>query len=121
MTGGQMAPTTLPMQRTTTSPEGRNVATDGYPVRMAELLAVLEGTGFSARVAVNTPMNIVQAGKTIEEAFRYQVEGKGFSFVEVLSACPTNWGMSPLQANERVGTEMIPYFKLGIFKDRCRD
>ena len=118
MTGGQMAPTTLPGQRTTTSPEGREIGTDGYPIRMAELLAALEGTAFSARVAVNSPKNVLQAGRVIRKAFRYQVEGKGFSFVEVLSACPTNWGMNPLQANERVGAEMIPYFPLGIFKDR---
>ncbi len=117
MTGGQMAPTTLPEQRTTTSPYGRNTGSDGYPIRMAELLAGLEGTAFSARVAVNSPKNVLQAGKVIEEAFRCQMESKGFSFVEVLSACPTNWGMNPLQANERVGTEMIPYFKLGTFKN----
>ncbi|MBE0597519.1 MAG: 2-oxoglutarate oxidoreductase [Desulfuromonadales bacterium] len=121
MTGGQMAPTTLPQQRTTTSPYGRNVATDGYPIRMAELLAGLEGTAYSARVAVNSPRNVLSAGKTIREAFRYQVENQGFSFVEILAACPTNWGMNPLQANERVGAELIPYFKLGTFKDRCQE
>ena len=119
MTGGQMAPTTLPEQRTTTSPYGRNPGTDGYPIRMAELLAGLEGTAFSARVAVNSPKNVLQAGKVIEEAFRCQVEGKGFSFVEALSACPTNWGMQPLQANQRVGEEMIPYFPLGVYKNIC--
>lgn len=118
MTGGQMAPTTLPGQRTTTSPYGRNVRSDGYPIRMAELLAGLEGTAYSVRVAVDTPKNVIQAGKAIRRAFQYQVEGKGFAFVEALSACPTNWGMNPLQANERVGKEMIPYFPLGTFKER---
>lgn len=117
MTGGQMAPTTLPEQRTTTSPYGRNVLTDGYPIRMAELLAGLEGTAYCVRVAVDTPKNVLQAGRAIRRAFEYQVEGKGFAFVEVLAACPTNWGMNPLQANQRVGREMIPYFPVGIFKD----
>jgi 2-oxoglutarate ferredoxin oxidoreductase subunit beta len=118
MTGGQMAPTSLPQQKTTTSPYGRDVASDGHPIRMAELLAGLEGTSYVARVAVNTPGNIIQAGKAIRKAFEVQVKGEGFSFVEVLSTCPTNWGMSPLRANERVAAEMIPYFPLGTFKDR---
>jgi len=117
MTGGQMAPTTMPGQKTVTSPNGRNVQTDGYPIRMAELLSNLEGTAFSARVAVDSPKNVIQAGKVIHKAFEYQTEGRGFAFVEVLSACPTNWGMAPLKANERVGAEMIPYFPLGTFKD----
>lgn len=117
MTGGQMAPTTLPQQKTSTSPYGRNVQSEGYPIRMAELLAVLDGTAYSTRVAVNSPKNVLQAGKAIRRAFQYQVEEKGFSFVEILSACPTNWGMDPLKANERVGSEMIPYFQLGTFKD----
>jgi 2-oxoglutarate ferredoxin oxidoreductase subunit beta len=118
MTGGQMAPTTLPQQKTSTSPLGRNVQTDGYPIRMAELLAVLDGTAYSTRVAVNSPKNVLQAGQAIRRAFQYQVESQGFAFVEVLSACPTNWGVEPLKANERVGSEMIPYFQLGTFKDR---
>jgi len=117
MTGGQMAPTTLPGQKTVTSPYGRNTQTDGYPIRMAELLAGLEGTAYSVRVAVNNPKNVLQAGKAIKKAFEYQVQNRGFSFVEVLSACPTNWGMNPLKANERVGDEMIPYFQLGTFKE----
>ncbi|WP_221252515.1 thiamine pyrophosphate-dependent enzyme [Desulfuromonas versatilis] len=117
MTGGQMAPTTLPAQRTTTSPRGRDVAVDGYPIRMAEVLAALEGTAYSVRVSVNSPKNIIQAGKVIRRAFELQTQGVGLSFVEVLSACPTNWGMDPLKANERVASEMIPYFPLGCFKD----
>ncbi len=121
MTGGQMAPTTLPGQTTLTSPEGRDVFLDGYPIRMAEVIAALDGAAYSVRVAVNNPKNILQAGKAIRRAFEYQVEKKGFAFVEVLAACPTNWGMSPLQANERVGAEMIPYFELGTFKDRAGD
>lgn len=119
MTGGQMAPTTLVGQKTTTSPYGRNQSKDGSPIRVAELLSQLDGVAFSARVAVNTPKNLMDAKKQINKAFSYQVEGKGFSFVEVLSSCPTNWGMSPLAANERVGTEMCDYFKLGVFKNNA--
>ncbi len=117
MTGGQMAPTTLPAQKTSTSPYGRDVANDGYPIRMAELLSGLEGVAYSARVSVNSPKNIIQAGKVINKAFGMQVEKRGFTFVEVLSSCPTNWGMNPLKANERVASEMIPYFPLGTYKD----
>jgi len=117
MTGGQMAPTTMPGQKTTTSPYGRNIDSDGYPMRMAELIAALDGAAYSCRVAVNSPKNIIQAGKAIKRAFECQVENRGFSFVEVLSACPTNWGMNPLAANERVEKEMIPYFNLGTYKD----
>ncbi|MBI1922468.1 MAG: 2-oxoglutarate oxidoreductase [Geobacter sp.] len=117
MTGGQMAPTTMVGQRTSTSPYGRMKEKDGAPLRMAELLAQLEGVSFSARVAVNSPRNLMDAKKQIKTAFRYQVEGKGFSFIEALSACPTNWGMKPLQANERVGTELCDYFRLGVYKN----
>jgi len=112
-----MAPTTLVGQRTSTSPYGRNQAKDGAPLKMAELLAQLDGVAFSARVAVNSPRNVMEAKRQIRTAVRYQVEGKGFSFIEALSACPTNWGMNPLQANERVGSEMIDYFPLGVFKN----
>jgi 2-oxoglutarate ferredoxin oxidoreductase subunit beta len=117
MTGGQMAPTTMPGQKTSTSPYGRDIKNDGAPFKMAELLSNLEGVAFSARVAVNSPKNIITAKKMIKTAFRYQVEQKGFSFIEALSACPTNWGMHPLKANERVGSEMIPYFPLGTYKN----
>jgi 2-oxoglutarate ferredoxin oxidoreductase subunit beta len=117
MTGGQMAPTTMPGQITSTSPYGRAIKTDGAPFKMAELLSNLDGVAFSARVAVNSPKNVLNAKKLIKTAFRYQVEGKGFSFIEALSTCPTNWGMSPLAANERLGNEMIPYFPLGVYKN----
>lgn len=117
MTGGQMAPTTMLGQVTTTSPHGRDIRNDGAPFKMAELLSHLGGVAFSARVAVNTPKNVFQAKKLIRTAFRYQVEGKGFSFIEALAACPTNWGMNALSANARVGDEMIPYFPLGIYKN----
>ncbi len=117
MTGGQMAPTTLLGQRTSTSPTGRKPEVEGFPIRMAELLSGLDGVAFSARAAVNTPKNLMDAKKQIKKAFRYQGEGKGFSFVEVLAACPTNWGMNAIEANERVGREMCEYFKLGTFKN----
>jgi 2-oxoglutarate ferredoxin oxidoreductase subunit beta len=117
MTGGQMAPTTLVGQKTSTSPYGRNLEKEGAPVRVTELLSNLDGVAFAARVAVNNPRNLMDAKKQIKKAFRYQVEKKGFSFVEVLAACPTNWGMSPIEANERVGGEMCDYFKLGVYKN----
>jgi 2-oxoglutarate ferredoxin oxidoreductase subunit beta len=118
MTGGQMAPTTMPGQKTSTSPFGRDITKDGSPFKMAELLSNLDGVAFSARVALNNPMNILQAKKLIKTAFQYQIEKKGFSFIEALSACPTNWGLQPLQANQRVTEEMIPYFPLGVYKNR---
>ena len=118
MTGGQMAPTTLLGQRSTTSPYGRDNQRDGYPIKMTEMLAALEGPSLVARVAVNTPGNVKQARKVIRRAFQMQIEGKGFSFVEVLSSCPTNWGMTPVEANRRIAEEMIPYFPLGTLKER---
>ncbi len=118
MTGGQMAPTTLLGQRSTTSPYGRDCNRDGYPIKMAEMLAALEGPSLVSRVAVNTPGNVKKARKVIRQAFQMQVEGKGFSFVEVLSTCPTNWGMTPQAANDRIAEEMIPYFPLGTLKQK---
>ncbi len=118
MTGGQMAPTTLLGQVTTTSPYGRQFQQDGYPIRMAEMLATLEGSAYVARVAVDRPANLKKAKRSIRDAFRMQKEGLGFSFVEVLSACPTDWKMSPLDACKRVGEEMVPYFPLGVYKER---
>jgi 2-oxoglutarate ferredoxin oxidoreductase subunit beta len=117
MTGGQMAPTTMPGQKTSTTPYGRDIKTEGSPFKMAELLSNLDGVAFSARVALNSPKNVLNAKKMIKTAFRYQVENKGFSFIEALSACPTNWGMTPLAANQRVTEEMIPYFPLGVYKN----
>jgi 2-oxoglutarate ferredoxin oxidoreductase subunit beta len=118
MTGGQMAPTTLLGQQTTTSPYGRDFLQAGYPIRMAEMLATLEGTSFSARVALNTPANLMKAKKAVRRAFEMQTNDLGFAFVELLSSCPTNWGLNPIRANERVEKELIPYFPLGIFKER---
>ena len=120
MTGGQMAPTTLPGQVTQTSPYGRDVATVGYPVKVCEMLSQVDGAAYLERVAVNSVKHINQAKKAIEKAFRNQVEGKGFSLIEVLSTCPTNWGMTPDQAMQWVEEKMIPYYPLGVYKDRIR-
>ncbi|MCA1944461.1 MAG: 2-oxoglutarate oxidoreductase [Desulfovibrio sp.] len=121
MTGGQMAPTTLPGQKTTTSPGGRCASTEGLPLKMAEIMAGLGGVAYSARVATTSLKRIVEAKKAIKAAFQCQIDGRGFGFVELLSACPTNWRMTPLQANERVEKELIPYFPLGVFKDDAND
>lgn len=118
MTGGQMAPTTMAGQRTTTTPFGRNVEVNGYPIRMAELLAQLEGTAYSARVAVDKVGNVMKAKKALATAFEAQINGHGLGFIEFLSSCPTNWKMSVAEANARIQKEMIPYFPLGIYKDR---
>jgi 2-oxoglutarate ferredoxin oxidoreductase subunit beta len=118
MTGGQMAPTTLLGQQTTTSPYGRNHETEGYPIKMAELLATLEGVAYSARVALHRPKNVNQAKKAILKAFEMQINEMGFSMVEILSTCNTNWRVSPVEALDVIENEMIPYFPLGVFKER---
>lgn len=117
MTGGQMAPTTMPLQKTTTSPAGRDTSLTGHPIRMAELLSTLKTPAFIARTAVHTPMHTIAAKKIIKKAFRLQVEGKCFSLVEVLSTCPTNWGITPDAATKWVESDMKPYYPLGIYKD----
>lgn len=116
MTGGQMAPTTLPGQKTTTSPYGRDTATVGFPIRVCEMLATLDGPSYIERVSVHDPKHIIQAGHAIHKAFEMQITGKGFSLVEVLSSCPTNWGMTPAKALERVKEQMIPYYPLGVYR-----
>jgi len=117
MTGGQMAPTTLVGQKTTTSPAGRCAQTEGTPIRMAEIVAALPGVAYCARVAVNTVKNIAKAKKAVKSAFEAQLEDRGMGFVEFLATCPTNWRMTPIQANERITSELIPYFPLGVYKD----
>ncbi len=121
MTGGQMAPTTLPNQRTTTTPRGRDVALTGYPLRVAELLASIEGVSFISRCSVDSYKNIMQTKKMVEKAFRYQMEGKGFSFVEILSPCPTDWGLSPLDAIDWIRSAMAEVYKPGVLKDRWKN
>jgi 2-oxoglutarate ferredoxin oxidoreductase subunit beta len=121
MTGGQMAPTTLIGQKTTTCPGGRCREREGLPIRMAEIIASLGGVVYSERVAVDSVKNVVRAKKAVRRSFEIQEKGLGFSFVEVLATCPTNWRMTPVQANERIANEMIPYFPLGVFKDISKE
>ena len=118
MTGGQMAPTSLPGQVTQTSPYGRDVNHCGYPVKVCEMLSQLDGPEYLQRVAVNNVKNIREAKKAIKKAFENQVNGKGFSLVEVLSTCPTNWGLTPDKALKWLEDNMIPYYPLGVYKDR---
>jgi 2-oxoglutarate/2-oxoacid ferredoxin oxidoreductase subunit beta len=116
MTGGQMAPTTMPGQYTTTSPYGRDTAEAGYPVRMVELLAKLKTPAFVARVSTHTTKEIINAKGIIKQAFQYQKDNTCFTFVEVLSTCPTNWGLSPRESEKWLEQEMLPYYPLGIVK-----
>ena len=118
MTGGQMAPTSLPGQVTQTSPYGRDVKTVGYPVKVAEMLSALDAPYYIERVAVNNVKNIKNAKKAILKAFKNQTENKGFSLIEVVSTCPTNWGMTPENALKWVDEKMIPYYPLGVYKDK---
>lgn len=118
MTGGQMAPTTLLGQRTTTSPRGRDLHNDGYPIRMTEMMAALEGVVFAARVSLHTAAHVKKARKAVMKAFHTQLEGTGFSFIEFISACPTNWNLSPQESVNRIEKEIIPYYKTGIFKEK---
>lgn len=118
MTGGQMAPTTLPGQKTQTSPYGRDVEAVGYPVKVCELLSNVDGATYLERVAVNNVANVKKAKAAIKKAFTNQIEGKGFSLVEVLSTCPTNWGLAPDKALGWLEENMIPYYPLGVYKDK---
>jgi len=117
MTGGQMAPTTIPGQVTQTTPFGRDTELAGYPIRVCEMMATLSGTALAQRVAVDTVPHIRETKKAIRKAFENQKEKRGLSIVEVLSTCPTNWGMTPLEAIKRLQDECIPYYPLGIYKD----
>jgi len=117
MTGGQMAPTTLLQQRTTTTPYGREAALEGYPLRIGEMLALTRGAVYIERTAVNSPTNIRKTKKAIRKALQTQIDDLGFSLVEILSPCPTNWKMSPLEAWQWIGEEMTKEFPLGVLKD----
>jgi 2-oxoglutarate ferredoxin oxidoreductase subunit beta len=121
MTGGQMAPTTMPGQVTQTSPYGRDPGVAGYPLRMCELLATVDGAAYLERVAVDSVKNIRAAKQAIRRAFACQLEGRGFALVEVLSTCPTNWGLEPVKALEWLRENMIPYYPLGVCKDTAQD
>ncbi|OUO88911.1 2-oxoglutarate oxidoreductase [Gordonibacter sp. An230] len=117
MTGGQMAPTSLPNQVTQTSPYGRDVASAGYPIRVCELLSSLDGVAYLERVTVDCPKNVRKAKKAIRRAFENQIDGVGYSLVEVVSTCPTNWGMTPQEAFSWMRENMLPYYPLGVYKD----
>ena len=116
MTGGQMAPTSLVGQVTNTSPYGRNADSAGYPIKVSEMLSTLDGAKFIARVAVNTPGNMAKAKAAIKKAFEVQIRGEGFALVEVLSTCPTNWGMSPIEATDWLAKNLAAYYPLGVYK-----
>ena len=121
MTGGQMAPTTLPNQVTQTSPYGRDVTVVGYPVRVCEMLSQVDGATYLERVAVNNVANIRKAKKAIMKAFKNQIEGKGFSLIEVLSTCPTNWGLSPKESLKWLNENMEKHYPLGVYKDKFKE
>ncbi len=121
MTGGQMAPTSLPGQITQTSPYGRDTKTAGYPIRVCEMLSQLDGAAYLERVAVNNVKNVRKAKAAIKKAFENQVSGVGFSLVEVVSTCPTNWGLTPDAALQFVEEKMIPYYPLGVYKDKTKE
>ena len=117
MTGGQMAPTTLVGQKTTTTRQGRSLSNEGGPVRLAEIMAQLEGVAYAERCALDSVKHVRVAKKAMRKAFEVQLDGLGFGFVELLSGCPTNWHLDPVAANKRIAEAMIPVFPLGVFKD----
>jgi 2-oxoglutarate ferredoxin oxidoreductase subunit beta len=117
MTGGQMAPTTLIGQKSTTTPFGRSAKANGFPIKMSEMLSQLEGPVYIERTAVYTPQLVLKTKKAIKKAFQNQIDGKGFSMIEVLSTCPTNWGLSPVKAESWLKENMLPYYPLGVYKD----
>ena len=121
MTGGQMAPTSLPGQVTQTSPYGRDTNLCGWPIKVCELLSELDGPEYLERVTVNSVAHVRQAKRAIKKAFQNQIDNKGFSLIEVLSSCPTNWGMTPEKALKWIDEAMIPYYPLGVYKDRSAE
>jgi 2-oxoglutarate ferredoxin oxidoreductase subunit beta len=121
MTGGQMAPTTLPGMRSTTSVKGRDIKKQGYPMKICEMLASLDGPYYLERCAVDTPKNVVKTKNALKKAFKNQIDDKGFSLVEILSMCPTGWGQTPIQAKKWVQETMAKYYPLGVYKDQSRE
>ncbi len=118
MTGGQMAPTSLIGQKTTTSQDGRDQAHHGNPIKISEMFATIEGVAYLERVSVYDPKHVIKAKKAIKKAFQYQQEKRGFTMIEVVSSCPVNWGMKPVDALKWIETDMIPVYPLGVFKDK---
>lgn len=121
MTGGQMAPTTLPGMKSTTSVKGRDIGKQGYPIRVCEMLASLDGPYYLERCAVDTPKNVIRSEKALKTAFMNQINNKGFSLVEILSTCPTGWGQTPIQAKKWLGEAMVQYYPLGVYRDRSKE
>jgi 2-oxoglutarate ferredoxin oxidoreductase subunit beta len=121
MTGGQMAPTTLPGQVTQTTPYGRDVKYAGYPVRICEMVSTLDGVAYAERVSVDSVKNILSAKRAIHKAFENQINGLGFSIIEVISACPTNWGLPPQEALQWLRDNMLTYYPLGVYKDKTAE
>ena len=121
MTGGQMAPTTLPGQVTQTSPYGRDTSMVGFPVKVCEMLSQVDGATYLERVAVNNVANVKKAKAAIKKAFQNQIDGKGFSLIEVLSTCPTNWGLAPEKSLQWLEENMLPYYPLGVYKDKSAE
>lgn len=117
MTGGQMAPTTLPNQVTQTSPFGRDTQAAGYPIRVCEMIKELDGVAYVERVTVDTPKHVRQAKRAIQKAFKYQMEGRGYTMIEVVGTCSTNWGMTPLESMDWMRDNMLPYYPLGVYRD----
>jgi 2-oxoglutarate ferredoxin oxidoreductase subunit beta len=118
MTGGQMAPTTLPDMKTTTSPYGRKVDDIGYPIRVCELLATLVAPYYIERVSLLSPAEIIKAKKAVSKAIQYNKEGRGFTFIEFVSTCPTNWGFDPVKSRDWARENMLPFYKPGVFRDK---
>lgn len=118
MTGGQMAPTTLLGQKTSTTPKGRDARTAGYPLRVSEMLATIEGASLIARTSVDTPRNLLMTRTLIEKALKYQIGNKGFGLIEILSPCPTDWGLSPEDSMKWIQSDMMSIYKLGVLKDK---
>lgn len=121
MTGGQMAPTTLPGSKTTTSPFGRDVNVQGYPLKVSELLSTIDGAKYVERVSVHNPAAINKAKRAIKKALEVQKSGLGFSLIEILSSCPTNWGLTPVDSMNFIKEKMIPYYPLGVYKDSTKE
>ncbi|HOJ44850.1 MAG TPA: thiamine pyrophosphate-dependent enzyme [Bacilli bacterium] len=117
MTGGQMAPTTLPGQKTTTSQSGRNPALQGNPILISEIFSQIKGAAYVERVMMTSPQNYRKVKAAVKKAFTYQMEKRGFTIVEILSTCPVNWGMEPIDAMKWVESDMVKYFPLGVYKD----
>ncbi|MHC4873248.1 MAG: thiamine pyrophosphate-dependent enzyme [Planctomycetota bacterium] len=121
MTKGQMAPTTLVGQKTYTTPYGRDAETEGYPIKVCELLATLDAPVYIERVALDTPQNILKAKKAMKKSLQIQMEGKGYSFVEILATCPTHWKMTPVESAKHISEGMVPVFPLGVYRDRTEN